>query len=153
MALRYFYLLCLIILLHGCSKNTDSIPPTPPPPFTFTTLKVNGVNNGFTYYGINTSSIVKVSFSAPVNRSAVTNSFFLKDNNGGTISYNTSYENNDSTVVIQPSSPLNYITKYFLSVTTDIKSQAGSSLQSAITVNFLTAIDSSDKFSIITDDA
>jgi len=157
MVLRYFYLLFLIALLNGCKKNTDNIsppPPTPTPlPLSLTTLKVNGVNNGFTYYGINTNPVVKISFSAPVDRSAVINSFFLKDNSGGNISYTTSYENSDSTVSIQPSSPLNYINKYFLSVSTDLKSRAGGTLQSAITVNFLTAIDSSDKFSIITDDA
>ncbi len=110
----------VILILSACSKNydTSTTPPPPPPPaaspLTLTTIKINGISNGFSYYGINTTPAIKVFFSAPVNRSTVTNSFFLKDNNGSTISYNTSYENGDSTVVIQPSSPLNFITKYFL---------------------------------------
>lgn len=83
MVLRYFYLLFLIAVLNGCKKNTDYTPPPPPPPPTplqlsLTTLKVNGISNGFTYYGINTTPVVKISFSAPVNRSAVTNSFFKR---------------------------------------------------------------------------
>lgn len=154
---RYLYLFCCIVLLYGCSKspgnNTTPPPPPPPPSLTFTTISVNGTSGVLTYTGINTTPVVKISFSAPVNRGTVNNSFFLKDNNSATISYNTSYESSDSTVIIQPSSPLNYINKYFLSVTTDLKSQPGGSLQSAITVNFLTAIDPADKFPVISDNA
>src|SRR5205085_76930 len=69
------------------------------------------------------------------------------------ISFTVSYENNDSTVVIQPASPLNFITKYNLSVSTDLKSQAGGLLQSPVTVNLITAIDLSDKFPVISDNA
>lgn len=155
---RYFYILCLIVLLHSCSKGPGTPPPPPPPPpapspLTVTSLKVNGIANGFVYYGINTNPVAKISFSSPVNRSTVASAFNLKDNNGAAISYNTSYENSDSTVVIQPASPLNYISKYFLSISTGLKSSAGGAMQSAITIDLLTAIDSSDKFPVIADNA
>ena len=153
---RYFYLWCLIILLHGCSKNSGRTT-TPPPPapslLTFATLKVNGVSNGFIYYGINTNPVIKFSFSAPVNHASVVTAFSLKDNNGATVPFNSSFENNDSTVVIQSSSSLNYITKYSVNLTTDLKSQSGGILQSSIALTLLTAIDSSDKFPVISDNA
>jgi len=150
MALKYLYLFCIIILIHGCSKSPGgtTTPPPPPPPatLTLTTLTVNGISAGFTYPGITTTPVIKITFSAPVNRSTVNNSFILKNSSGGTITYNVSYENSDNTVVIQPSSPLNYLTKYFLSVTTDLKSQAGGSFLTPLNVDLLTAIDPSDKF-------
>ena len=153
---RYFYLWCLIILLHGCIKNSGRTT-TPPPPapslLTFATLKVNGVSNGFIYYGINTNPVIKFSFSAPVNHASVVTAFSLKDNNGATVPFNSSFENNDSTVVIQSSSSLNYITKYSVNLTTDLKSQSGGILQSSIALTLLTAIDSSDKFPVISDNA
>ena len=158
MGQKYFYFLCSMMLLYSCSKKGSNTPdPVPPPPtptgLTFTTLTVNGVSNGFSYYGINTTPVVKVTFSAPVNRSTVSNSFILKNNSGTAITYNTSYENSDNTVIIQSSSPLNYLSKYSLSVTTDIKSQAGGSFQTPLSIDLLTAIDSSDKFAVISDNA
>lgn len=156
MGCKYFYLLGLMIVLYSCSKKGSDTPaPAPPPPatLTFTTLTVNGNSNGFGYYGINTTPVIKFTFSAPVNHTTVSNSFLLKNSSGGTISYNTSYENSDNTVVLQPSSSLSYLTKYSLSVTTDLKSQAGGSFLTPLSVDLLTAIDSSDKFPSLSDNA
>ena len=157
MVIRYFYLLCLIVSLNSCSKNSGSTttppPPPPPSPVTSTVIKVNGNSNGFTYNGINTTPLIKLSFSSPINHSSVGNAFLLKNSSGTVIPINPSYENNDSTVVIQPAAPLNFITKYNLTISTGLTSQAGGVLQSAITVNLLTAIDSTDKFPILSDNA
>lgn len=146
-----------MIVLNSCSKNTGSTttpppPPSPPSPLSVTIIKINGIASGFSYVGINTTPVIKLSFSAPVNRSSVT-AFSLKDNNGTTVSFTTSFENNDSTVVIQPAAALSFIAKYNVTVSTALTSQAGGVLQSFITVNLTTAIDSSDKFSIISDNA
>ena len=144
-----------LFAFYSCKKKNDPVPPPNPSPtsFSFNSVKVNGVFNGFNYYGINTTPVIKFSFSAPVNHNSVSNAVFFRDNNGGAVSFNSTFENNDSTVVIQPSPALNYISKYSLNITTNLKSQAGTSLLSAITVNFITAIDSSDKFPLISDDA
>ena len=156
MTKKFSLLFFSVVLVIGCGKNggNNPTPPLPTPTsFTFISLKVNGTYNGFTYYGINTTPIIKFSFSVPINRISVNNAFSFKDDNGATISFNSSYENNDSTVVIQYLSPLRFITKYSLTVSTDLKSQAGGSLQSSITVSLTTAIDSSDKFPLISDNA
>ena len=154
---KYCCLFVLILLLNSCSKNTGSTttpppPPSPPLPLTVTIIKINGIANGFTYTVINTTPVIKLSFSAPVNHSSVT-AISFKDNSGATISFNTTYENGDSTVVIQPASPLSFITKYNVTVSTTLASQSGGLLQSSITINFTTAIDSSDKFPVISDNA
>ena len=158
MSLKYFFLLSMIVVVQSCSKNdsTSSIPPPPPvapSPLTVTTLQVNGVSSGFNYYGINITPVVKISFSAPVNRSTANGSISLKDNSGTSINYTITFENNDSTVVIQPSAALNYITLYNVVGNVNLKSQAGGALQSVVTLNLLTAIDQSDKFPQLSDNA
>ena len=157
MKLKNFPLLLLLIFTLGCSKNSGNNPTPPPPPtpasFNFSSLKVNGVNNGLTYYGINTNPIIKFSFSAAINRSTVSTAFSFKNNNGSIVPVNISYENGDSTVVLQPSSALSFISKYILSVSTNLQSQAGGTLQSSTAVNLSTAIDPSDKFPVISDNA
>lgn len=152
---NYFWLLFIVFILNACSKNGGGSSVTPPIPasFSFASLKVNGGFSGFTYYGINTSPAIKLSFSAPLNRATISSTVLLKDNGNISVSYNVTYENNDSTLSIQPTSPFNYLSKYVLTVSTDLKSASGGNLQSAITVNFQTAIDSSDKFPTISDNA
>jgi hypothetical protein len=150
------FFLAVIIILSACSKGSNSNPnPNPPlpPSLAFNTLKVNGVFNGFSYYGVNTTPVIRLSFSAALGRSSVASSIILRDNGGNAVTYSSSYDNGDSTIVLQPSSPLNYISKYSLTVSSNLRSQANGALQTPITVDLLTAIDSSDKFPAITDDA
>lgn len=153
---NYYFLFLLLPLYFSCSKsdNNNSTPPPPPPAsFSFNTLKINGQFSGFTYYNINRTPVIKFSFSAPLNRSTITSSILFKDKSGTTINYSTTYENNDSTVVIQPAAPISYIAKYTVSVSTALKSVAGGSLLSGVDVSFLTQIDSSAKFPLLTDNA
>ncbi len=65
---------------------------------------------------------------------------------------NFSYPN-DSTLVIQPSSPLSPLTKYLLIVSPTLKSVSDSSLTTTVQISFTTSIDSTDKFPRITDSA
>jgi hypothetical protein len=70
--LRYFYLLFLIGLLNGCKK--DNTPPPAPPTvsFTLSSLKINEiVTNNPLVYNVNPNPIIKISFSAPVDKASV----------------------------------------------------------------------------------
>ena len=143
--------------LYSCSKSDKTSPtPTPPAPpasFAFNTLKVNGKYNGFTYINLNTSPVIKISFSAAVNTASVAGAVSFKTDSGVTIAYKATYQNNDSTVVIQPSAALAYLTKYTVSVSTALQSSKKGSLESAVNVNLTTVIDSTNKFPVISDDA
>ena len=68
------------------------------------------------------------------------------------VTYNTSYENHDSTVVITPSQPLQYLNRYNVDVSTDLKSTLNGNLQTALSVQLTTTIDSTNKFPLVTDD-
>ena len=143
--------------LYSCSKSDKTSPtPTPPAPpasFAFNTLKVNGKYNGFTYINLNTSPVIKISFSAAVNTASVAGAVSFKTDSGVTIAYKATYQNNDSTVVIQPSAALAYLTKYTVSVSTALQSSKKGSLESSVNVNLTTVIDSTNKFPVISDDA
>jgi hypothetical protein len=150
---RIYWCIFVCFALAACKKqsNTDTIP-TPPESFSFNTLKVNGVYNGFTYTNINTIPVIKLSFSTAINHASIANSISFKSVSGTTIPYNTSFEDNDNTVVISPLQPLQNLAKYSVGVTTDLKSTKNGNLQSALNVQLLTTIDSTNKFQVVTDD-
>jgi len=155
-----FLKFCLVLIfcagLYSCSKGGKDVnpPPTPPPvasTFSFNSLKVNGVYNGFTYINVNTTPVIKLSFAAAISTTSVSNSITFKTTAGVAVPYTTTYLNSDSTVVISPSK-LSNLTKYVLAVSTDLKSSKNESLQSALSVNLTTVIDSTNKFPVVTDD-
>ncbi len=152
---RSIYLLyALCILFTGCNKGGgDTDPPPPPGPFNFSGLKINGAFNGFIYYNIPRNPVVKFSFSSPINRATVGAGISLRDKAGTAIPFNANYENGDSTVVIQPSSPLEFLTKYILTANTSLASTKNVNLQATVDLTFTTIIDSSRKFPLISDNA
>ncbi len=152
---RFGGLLALVIF-YSCGKGGggDSTPPPPPPSsFTLNSVRVdNQFISQFTLYNTPVSLPVKLSFTAPLNRSSVTTSTITyRDKTGAVVNYNTSYENNDSTLVITPVGNLNYLTKYTLSASTGLRSAAGGNLLSSFDLHFTTKIDSSRKFPALTD--
>jgi hypothetical protein len=150
---KIYWCIFVSLALVACKKqsNADTSPVTPET-FSFNTLKINGVYNGFTYAGINTSPVIKFSFSTAINHASIASSVSFKNVNGVDVSYNTSFEDNDNTFVISPLQPLQNLTKYNISVTTDLKSAKNSNLQAALNVQLTTTIDSTNKFPVVTDD-
>ena len=152
---RLYIYISLLLIVSACKKGADdpaSITPATPS-FSFQSLKVNGGYNGFTYYNINYNPVIKFSFSTKINQQSVSNAISFRDKSGTVIPFTSSLENNDSTVVLQPSSNLSAITKYVVSLSTTLKSQQNGNLLSGTIVNLTTQIDSTDKFPVITDDA
>jgi hypothetical protein len=151
------YIFCILIYT-SCSKggSNPNPTPTPTPPastFSFNTLKVNGISNGFTYYNTNRNPSVEFNFNAPVNHNSVSSNIQFKDVSGNVVNYTTSYKHNESTIVLQPSSPLQFITDYSISISTGLASPSNATLQSPVSVRLITGIDSSDKFPRISDSA
>lgn len=151
---KYFVGLILILGSIACSKQKGTPTPVPPVPtsFSFSALLVNGLYKGFSYTNVNAQPVIKLSFSSPIDHNSINNSVALKSKAGASVSYTTAYENHDSTIVITPSA-LQAITKYTLSVATSLKSTASSYLQSGIDIQLTTAIDTANKFPIISDNA
>jgi len=143
----------LFLLFLSCRKDIDNPDNNPPASFYLNSLKVNGKFAGTDYRGLNTLPEVRISFSAPLNTSSVGGSLIMTDKSSSEVHLSISYLNHDSTLVIIPSSPLRFISKYNLNVSTSLKSKEGGSLLSAISVDLSTAIDSSNKYPVISDDS
>ena len=151
--LKFVSFLIIILVFCGCSKKgTDTpIPPVTPASFAFSALKINEISNNFNSFNVNLKPTIKLKFATRLNQASVSNCVSFKDNSGGPVSYVATFENSDSTLVIQPTISLNGITLYLLDVSTALKSTAGGALLSAVNVKMTTAIDSTDKFLQITD--
>ena len=152
-----YLILWIIVLLVSCSKNIpepgeEPIKPPTPTGFSFSSLTVNNVFNGFTYYNLNYSPTIKLTFSVPVNTTEIHNSITLMDAAGNNIIFNTTLENNETTLVIVPKITLQPITKYLLQVSTSLKSKTGGNLQSPLSINLITAVNDTDKFPRISDE-
>ncbi|HVF96882.1 MAG TPA: glucoamylase family protein, partial [Flavisolibacter sp.] len=145
-----------------CSKSPSSnTQPTPPPPpsssFDVTAKTINGAAFTLTQTlrGINIAPAIRTSFSDKVDRSTVLPAitFTNKSQGSANVPFVVSYQNNDSTVVITPSASLPYLNEFIFSLTNSVKSTSGKNLSSRIDLDFMTGIDSSDKFPTITDSA
>ena len=146
-------ILGMVIFLNCNKSSSGGNPPPPPPNFISTDIKLNGQPVNVSNYNTPINPVIKFYFSAAINRNTVNSAFSFKDKVGNAVPYTASYENNDNVVVMQPSANLNYLTKYSVSVSSALKSTAGGNLTTGVDVSFITKIDSSRKFPIISDDS
>ena len=150
--------LSTLIIIAGCSKTSsvESVIVAPPVVRNFSTTRVeidNVVYNNTVQKGVQVLPAIKIKFSEPISQSSVGTALQLTDNAGNIVGNSFSLQNNDSTILVQPTLSLQYLSKYRLTVTTLIKSASGGNFISPISVSFNTKIDSSRKFAAISDNA
>ena len=141
-----------IFSLFACKKNNNPGPPSSSTPFLYTTATINDSIYTGAFYHVDTNAVIRLFFSAPVNSSSVAASVSLTSG-GATIATSYSYSNSDTVLVIQPQSSLKPLTNYTLTVSNSLKSTADSALKNTVKLNFVTEIDSTDKFPRISDSA
>jgi hypothetical protein len=141
---------CGMLILCACKKDSTQKPAVGAP-FEYVQTTINGnVYTGGNLYNVPVNAVVQISFSQAINQSTVAAAVSFTGT--GLVTSTFSYPN-DSTLVIQPSSPLNPLTKYLLVVSPPLKSAADSSLTTTVEINFVTAMDTTDKFPRISDSA
>ncbi|HVV03329.1 MAG TPA: glucoamylase family protein [Puia sp.] len=142
------------MLVAGCSKHSSSGTVTPPPrPFNLSKVTLNGNTPGSPSFAVSLSPVIKAYFTSPIDQSTLGSGFYLKDNSGTAVTCTITYEMGDSTIVIQPGAELKPLSKYSFAFTTNLKSQQGIYLGTVGNFQFITAIDSTDKFPRISDSA
>jgi len=142
-----------------CKKSSTSAPPpTPPPaPSGFEVIKKTidaaSFTSNQTLYGISTKPVFQVSFSDRIDKSTVSTaiSYRSKSQSSSNFTFTVSYQNNDSTLTISTANDLNYLNEYVFSISTLLKSVSGKNMSGRIDLNFITRIDSSDKFAQLSD--
>ena len=154
---RFYYFILSLFFIAACSKKESTPAPTPTPPaaLVFTGAKIDnaGAFTSAANYNVRVMPSVKLSFNNAVDRTLVSTGVTLKESGGPNVTVNYTYENGDSTVVLTPSSPLKYLTRYVATAETSLKSSKGGALLLQASVTLITQIDSARKFPVITDDA
>jgi hypothetical protein len=143
-------LVVFLLLFFNCKKNNNSHISASPFDVSFT---VNGLYNGTSSYtNVNTTPVIRFSFSSPVQQAGLEGNFSFTTNNSAT-AFTATLQNNNTVVVIQPATPLNGLAKYILSISPGMLSSAGGNLSNPVSVTLITSIDSTDKFPQVSDSA
>jgi hypothetical protein len=149
-----FILLSPLFFAADCSKKSTPDPLPLPAALQIADARLDnataaiGVN-----YNISTGVSIKLSFNNALDKSSVQSYVSLTENNSVTIPLNFIYQNNDSTVIITPQVLLKNLTRYTINATTSLQSIKKGKLNTAFTAQFITQIDSSNKFPVISDNA
>jgi hypothetical protein len=138
-----------LLLFSACKK--DSGTGTVNPGFAFLSSTINGMSGNTSVTDINIHPIIKINLSAPVDRLSVPGKVTLAEYGFSSQPVTYSYERNDSTIVMSPNNRLKNISRYIVYLSPELASAANVKLNSPVNILFVTSIDSSDKFPLLTD--
>jgi len=145
-----------LFLFTACQKKQDTIVVTPLVDIlTIQSSQLNNasIGNSESKMDISAQPIFTIKCSNAIDKNTAAKAIQLTETSGAIASINLSYLNHDSVILITPSSHLKYLSKYILSITTQLHSIKGGLLNSDFQFQFQTSLDSSDKFARISDDA
>ena len=144
----------MVWLFIGCSNKSSPPPPAPSPkPITVKNTWLNSSAFDYTIYGTALQPVIKVEFTEPVKPSSVSASVKITNTGGGDVGITTTLQNHDSVLLVQPSAPLGYLSKYNFVISPGLRSSTDGLFSPEVNKNFITKIDSSRKFPIISDNA
>jgi hypothetical protein len=151
MKIHLLFLFFLLIFFSCKKKETPAEIIPAPGPFSYNSISINGKDASATLYDVSPNPSVKVNFTAAIDRQSISN-ISLKENGGTPVSCDITYQNNDSTVLLKPQSPLKKYTAYVLNIDAELKSVKKASFQTSTKNTFITVLDSTNKFPVISDD-
>ena len=144
----------MLLFVFSCSNKSSPPPPAPTPKsITVKNIWLNTTPFDNTIYGTNLQPIIKVEFTEPVKPSSITSSVKINNISGGEIPITTTLQNHDSVLLVQPSASLNYLSKYNFVINSGLRSSTDGSFFPDVNKPFITTIDSSRKFTVISDNA
>lgn len=148
---RKIYSIIIVLVLGIACKKKDADPPLPDP-LLLVTVQVDNKPSAAVYYDIKINPVLKLAFNNAVDRQTVAANVTLNENViAVAVPVNYTYEKNDSVIVITPQTSLKYLTRYFLRISPDLQSIKKGAVGTTLNTEFITSIDSADKFPVITD--
>ncbi|MEO7766703.1 MAG: Ig-like domain-containing protein, partial [Ferruginibacter sp.] len=131
----------LFCLFASCKKNNNGgTQPTPTPVaiIAVKTIAINTFSFDNTLYGINPLPVITVTFTQPVQRGSVATAVSVSETGGPAAVVTTTFQNGDSTILVQPSAPLKYLTKNNLKISTALRSASDGGFSTAVDKDFIT---------------
>ncbi|UFH54936.1 glucoamylase family protein [Spirosoma sp. KNUC1025] len=121
--------------------------------FYYKSVQVNGQpSSSLTYKDVTLTPSIRIAFTVPISQESAKNTIRLTDKNtASSVPLSFSFGSADTTVVIAPQSPLKSLTAYTVLVPPTLTSQRSTTFNSSLSVSLTTALDSTDKFSRISD--
>lgn len=142
----------MLIVGYGCRSSQEV---QPPESFFYKSVTLNGRSSGSQQFrDVTGKPAIRISFSAPVDQSSASNAIQLTyraTNQNIPLTY--SFGSSDTTVTVTPQQSLSALSAYTLAVAPTLASKQQTALNSSVTVGLTTALDSTDKFPRISDDA
>lgn len=142
----------LYLLSVSCTKSKSGTDPKVAENVQVFNVLLNGKSFESNNSNVNITPNIKIQFSQPIKIGSLSEGIKISDANGNNIQTSFVMLNGDSTVQVQMVSPLAYLSKFTVNLRTNIESKAGGKLYSGQEKVFITALDSSRKFPVISDD-
>ncbi len=141
------YGIVTVLFVGSCKPKEPTTPPViPPQNFMISNWSIDAVSGVNDYKGVSVTPQIRLQFPVAIDPNSVTAGITF--NNGN---FTATYQSGDSVVLVQPTVPLNYLTKYTLQAGNALKSKQGGILFSPAQFTLLTKMDSTNKFPLITD--
>lgn len=152
--LTAYLFLILLGLGVSCSKTEAPSPSvvTPPASFSVNSIRVDGKFDGFVYYEARTNPELRLNFSTKLTLPSIEKAITWRRKDGQNVGYTATLRDGDSTVVLTPTTPLQYLSQYTVTVPTALEAGNGGKLQSGFAIQLYTAVDAADKFPRISDE-
>ena len=147
-------LLSILALLVGFAcKQQPAM--DPPESFFYRAVQVDGQSSANqTFRDVRATPVITLSFSAPIQQDALGTSVRLTQrSNAQTVPLTYALSGGDTLLTLTPQQPLKAQTAYTVEVLPTLLSKRKTALNSTISVNLTTALDTTDKFPRITDAA
>lgn len=150
----YFLSLFCLVFCLSCKKQPD---PEPAEQFYYKpeSVRVNGqASSSLSFGNVSVNPTLTVSFSAPVQKASIETALQLvQPLTGVSAPLNYTLSTGDTLLTVMPKSALTPLTIYRFLIQPTLTSQRSTTLSPNLTVNFITALDSTDKFPRMGDDA
>ncbi|KYP15660.1 glucoamylase family protein [Flavihumibacter sp. CACIAM 22H1] len=148
--------LSLMLLLAACGKSSgDSGNPAPVQrQVAVRSITIDGRALEDNTFDVRLQPSIRIQFTEPIDKQSVAGAIVWSAPAGGSAPvFTSSFQNNDSVLLITASSKLAFLTSYRFSLNNSIKSASGGRFISVINKTLLTSIDSSAKFPTLSDEA
>lgn len=144
------YLLLLVSLTHlqSCKKDQVEAPQTPQF-FDLNSIKFNGNSLSALFTNAPLNPVFKINFSKALDTTNAKKEILIKEGGFNPVPVDYSFENSDSTIVLNCVKPLKPFTKYTLALPVTLKSKTGATFSKYFALQIRTGIDTNNKFNVI----